>query len=139
MVTKSELNPRKNDIRAMRYEPEFLKECMRIKEFSNNAYKYLRFNGFLPLPSFTTLQRIPKAKPSELTAIVQGSSSVDQLATENAETELLDSEMGIENVEDEPLDTEMTMSISSECEEPESSGLEVSKSPEIVVEILSAE
>ena len=117
----------------MRYEPEFLNECMRIKNMSTNAYKYLRFNGFLPLPSLSTLLRL--SKMPKTTPAVEGCSN----------------QMTVENVEmtEENRNTDETSSVTPESEESEfvetimvdtgGADIEVSVSPEITVEILSAE
>ena len=110
----------------MRYDPEFLKECMRIKDMSTNAYKYLRFNGFLPLPSLSTLLRLSKA--SKITPAVED--GADKLAVENVE------------MTEEQKDYEETSSVMFDCEVSDfvETGEDiVSVSPEITVEILSAE
>jgi hypothetical protein len=61
MMAKATVNPGRNDrFSAMRYDPEFLKECLRIRNKSSSAYKHLRSEGILPLPSQNTLLRIMK-------------------------------------------------------------------------------
>lgn len=97
MVMKSEMRPgRDNRLTAIRYDPAFLTECELIRKKSSIAYRYLRNSGILPLPSFTTLDRLRRksgAVDSEQAIIDMVSSGEmwDQNVDVHEETEREDS------------------------------------------------
>lgn len=48
----------KSGATAMKYDEEFLKECVLLKKKSVAAYKHIRARKLLPLPSIGTVQKI---------------------------------------------------------------------------------
>lgn len=136
MIAKAKVNPGRNDrLTAMRYDPEFLADCLLIKQKSSAVYKHLRSKGILPLPSQSTLLRMAKKSNleglnTEEAGLVhdsdephQNTSDSDQLASKN----LLE-----ENIENgSPESTDFTEAMSPEIVLPETE--------EMIVEIYSVE
>lgn len=136
MIAKAKVNPGRNDrLTAMRYDPEFLADCLLIKQKSSAVYKHLRSKGILPLPSQSTLLRMAKKSNleglnTEEAGLVhdsdephQNTFDSDQLASKN----LLE-----ENIENgSPESTDFTEAMSPEIVLPETE--------EMIVEIYSVE
>lgn len=49
--------------RSMRYDPEFLLECVMLRIKSKSTYNHLRTNNILPLPSAETIRRLLSCMP----------------------------------------------------------------------------
>jgi hypothetical protein len=135
MMAKATVNPGRNDrFGAMRYDPEFLKECLRIRKKSSAAYKHLRSEGILPLPSQATLLRMMKRTD------LCDSNKLNQSGLQNAsaESDLMEQS----NVENEcPVSSNFDESVSPTPEIilPHSEEISVSVKEEIIVEILSVQ
>ena len=132
MMAKATVNPGKNDrFGAMRYDSEFLKECVRIRNKSSAAYKHLRSEGILPLPSRATLLRMLKK--------IDLGDGNNQIQSHEPNVSAESDFMEICNVRNEsPTSPDLNESVSPTPETilPHSKELTVSVQEEMIIEIL---
>ncbi|XP_057366562.1 uncharacterized protein LOC130687415 [Daphnia carinata] len=143
MMAKAKVTPGRNDrFTAMRYDPEFLADCLLIKRKSSAVYKHLRSNGILPLPSLSTLLRLAKKSNlgslnSEVTGAVHDSDEPIQHTLDQSDSTPDSDQLTSKNLWEETMEngcsesTDFTVAMSPEIVLPEAE--------EIIVEIYSAE
>ncbi|KAI9557749.1 hypothetical protein GHT06_017578 [Daphnia sinensis] len=122
MIAKAKVNPGRDDrLTAMRYDPEFVADCLQIKQKSSAVYKHLRSKGILPLPSVSTLLRM--AKKSNLAGLNSEETDPVHDSDEPQQNPLVSDQLATENLLEDPI----------ESERPESSDCTVAMSPEFVL------